>query len=131
MQDGSVESLIKRKYFCDKCGKVYLHKTSVAAHQRYECGQFPKFECPHCQRKFHQRAQILISAMGQLTQRFVCSQCSRSYKNKGTLVSHQRFECGKSPQFQCPYCDRALSQKSSLKTHIIARHKDLITKVST
>lgn len=31
--------------------------------------------------------------------KFVCN-CGRTYKSKGSLTDHQRWECGKSPTFQ-------------------------------
>ncbi|XP_073978112.1 uncharacterized protein isoform X2 [Rhodnius prolixus] len=37
-------------------------------------------------------------------QRFGCQQCNRYYKSKEGLYNHQKYECGKSPQFQCPQC---------------------------
>ncbi|XP_026684856.1 longitudinals lacking protein, isoforms A/B/D/L-like [Diaphorina citri] len=35
-------------YACDVCGKVYQHKQTLDRHKKDECGQEPKFECPHC-----------------------------------------------------------------------------------
>lgn len=35
---------------------------------------------------------------------FTCPDCGRMYKLKSSLRNHQKWECGKEPQFQCPYC---------------------------
>ncbi|XP_071634180.1 uncharacterized protein [Temnothorax longispinosus] len=35
---------------------------------------------------------------------FACSRCGRSYKSKYTLQRHEQLECGKEPQFKCPFC---------------------------
>lgn len=53
---------------------------------------------------------------------FECTTCKRRYKNKGTLVCHQRYECEKEPQFACSYCPYKAKQKSVLKTHVLLKH---------
>ncbi|XP_039284595.1 zinc finger and BTB domain-containing protein 17 isoform X5 [Nilaparvata lugens] len=50
----------KKPFHCDRCGKAYSHKSSVFNHQNYECGQLPKFECPHCYKKFHRKGTEII-----------------------------------------------------------------------
>lgn len=42
----------------------------------------------------------------------------RSYKHKASLRTHQRFECGKEPQFKCPFCRYSAKRKTSLKKHL-------------
>ena len=53
---------------------------------------------------------------------FPCTACGKVYQWKKTLLRHVRHECGKEPQFQCPYCPQRTTQKNSLKNHIRARH---------
>lgn len=36
------------EYACLSCGKVYLHRSSLSHHTRFECGKEPQFACPHC-----------------------------------------------------------------------------------
>ncbi|RZF39418.1 hypothetical protein LSTR_LSTR000939 [Laodelphax striatellus] len=54
--------------------------------------------------------------------KFVCSVCGKGYKYKNNMKQHQRMECGKEPQFQCPHCDKKTHQKGSLKRHIYTMH---------
>ncbi|CAB0016851.1 unnamed protein product, partial [Nesidiocoris tenuis] len=54
----------------------------------------------------------------------VCK-CGKSYKAKGSLARHRKYECGKEPQFQCPYCPHRSKLKEHLKTHIVAKHVEL------
>ncbi|XP_044736750.1 zinc finger protein 626-like [Chrysoperla carnea] len=35
---------------------------------------------------------------------FKCGQCSKMYKYRMNLVSHQKYECGKPRSFKCPHC---------------------------
>lgn len=55
---------------------------------------------------------------------FVCNDCGKRYKYKNGLSQHQRLECGKEPQFQCPYCDKRCHRKASVKSHIYSIHID-------
>ncbi|CAG5097777.1 Similar to lola: Longitudinals lacking protein [Cotesia congregata] len=44
--------------------------------------------------------------------------CGRSYKAKGTLLTHLRYECGQAPRFMCAYCGFITSFKSNLRRHL-------------
>lgn len=55
---------------------------------------------------------------------FKCPGCSKSYWYKKTMLRHLRLECGKEPQFQCPYCSHRAKQKNHLVKHVASRHKD-------
>lgn len=56
---------------------------------------------------------------------FKCSHCSRSYKLKSSLRNHQKWECGKEPQFKCSYCDYRAKQKMHMARHMERMHKDI------
>lgn len=51
--------------------------------------------------------------------RFHCNRCSKSYMRNAHLHRHQKYECGKEPQFQCPFCNKRCKIKSNLTQHII------------
>lgn len=55
--------------------------------------------------------------------KFRCENCGRCYKHKFLLARHQRYECGKEPQFACHFCDYKASYKQRLRTHMAMRHK--------
>lgn len=59
-----------------------------------------------------------------LRQCFQCN-CGKWYSNRATLNRHQRYECGKEPMFECPYCPKKCKRKSNLSSHIRIRHKDV------
>ncbi|KAG8308298.1 hypothetical protein J6590_002387 [Homalodisca vitripennis] len=50
---------------------------------------------------------------------FTCDRCHRSYLRNAHLHRHQKYECGKEPQFQCPFCNKRCKIKSNLTQHII------------
>ena len=59
---------------------------------------------------------------GDELRKYVCT-CGRTYKSKGSMVDHQRWECGKDPTFQCPYCDYCAKRKKHLRRHVVCVHK--------
>ncbi|XP_020288351.1 zinc finger protein 629-like [Pseudomyrmex gracilis] len=40
-----------------------------------------------------------------------CEKCGKGYQHRGTLLRHTRHECGKEPQFKCPYCLHRTKQR--------------------
>ncbi|KAL7295431.1 hypothetical protein TKK_0011311 [Trichogramma kaykai] len=55
---------------------------------------------------------------------FSCSACGRVYKLKSSLRNHQKWECGKEPQFQCPHCVYRAKQKMHISRHMERMHKE-------
>lgn len=56
---------------------------------------------------------------------FDCSVCGRIYKLKSSLRNHQKWECGKEPQFKCPYCVYKAKQKMHMARHMERMHKEV------
>lgn len=56
------------------------------------------------------------------TAKFRCDRCEKCYKHAQSLNTHKKYECGKDPQLQCPYCPYKSKLRSSMKTHIMAKH---------
>jgi hypothetical protein len=53
---------------------------------------------------------------------FPCNGCGNTYRHKRSLQKHVKLECGKEPQFHCPYCPVRMKQKGNLLKHIRKRH---------
>lgn len=57
-----------------------------------------------------------------------CPHCGKMYKHKRSLWLHKKYECGKEPQFCCPFCplSRRFTQKHNLDSHIRKHHSVLV-----
>lgn len=47
-----------RKFRCNRCYKLYLHKKTVLRHIRMECGKKPSFGCPLCSYQGYQKSHL-------------------------------------------------------------------------
>ncbi|CAG5097799.1 Similar to lola: Longitudinals lacking protein [Cotesia congregata] len=55
--------------------------------------------------------------------KYSCDDCGKSYTWKPSLTRHKREECGKDPQFSCPFCKIKIRRSGVLKRHLIHVHK--------
>lgn len=59
---------------------------------------------------------------------YPCDTCGKEYKWKGSLVQHQRKECGKDPQYKCHICSYCTHYNSPLRRHLRTVHKITLQK---
>lgn len=57
---------------------------------------------------------------------FPCDKCGRTYIRRDSLQRHLQWECGKEPQFQCPFCPQKCKRKTHQTRHIRRQHRDMI-----
>ncbi|XP_034185406.1 uncharacterized protein LOC117606608 isoform X19 [Osmia lignaria lignaria] len=55
-------------------------------------------------------------------ERYACPKCERSYRHLHHMQRHCRYECGRPPRFQCPYCGMRSKQSNNVYKHIRAKH---------
>lgn len=53
---------------------------------------------------------------------YQCDKCQKMYKRRKGLAQHQKYECGKEPQFGCSYCVFKTKRKENLKQHMVKKH---------
>ena len=56
----------------------------------------------------------LLDPKGQ----FRCERCNNVYSHRKSLVRHVRQECGKEPQFQCPFCNHRAKLHCNMLKHM-------------
>ncbi|XP_049841131.1 longitudinals lacking protein, isoforms A/B/D/L-like [Schistocerca gregaria] len=52
-----------------------------------------------------------------------CRVCGKVYKYNRNLTKHLKYECGKEPQFCCPYCPARYTQNGTLRKHLEKHHQ--------
>ncbi|XP_043284406.1 longitudinals lacking protein, isoforms A/B/D/L isoform X31 [Venturia canescens] len=63
-----------------------------------------------------------MKSKSPLSRRFPCTNCSSVFKQRRSLVTHVRYECGQPPRFKCPYCDMVSKKTSNVTKHIRRKH---------
>lgn len=76
----------------------------------------PKFEGVSNQMKYFPPLTLEQSKMYQ------CSKCNKSYKYDQSLRMHQRYQCGKEPQFKCNVCPYRTYLKGNMSKHCLRMH---------
>lgn len=55
--------------------------------------------------------------------KYPCSNCTSVFRQKRSLHTHLRYECGQPPRFKCPYCDLISKKTSNVQKHIRRKHE--------
>ncbi|KAK3915456.1 Longitudinals lacking protein, isoforms F/I/K/T [Frankliniella fusca] len=63
---------------------------------------------------------------GSVQEKYRCLKCGKEYRWKQSLMLHLRQECGKEPQFQCPYCQHRSKRRGNLKGHVLRSHPEQV-----
>lgn len=53
---------------------------------------------------------------------YTCPNCHKVYNARKNLARHINSECGKEPQYACPYCDYKNYRRNELKKHAKNKH---------
>ncbi|XP_023703638.1 longitudinals lacking protein, isoforms N/O/W/X/Y isoform X6 [Cryptotermes secundus] len=63
----------------------------------------------------------------QPQEKFACPLgCGKVYSQNKNLQYHMKYECGKEPRFQCPYCSHRTKRKNNLMLHISSQHSETL-----
>lgn len=56
-------------------------------------------------------------------EKHTCDQCHKSYRVRGSLQRHKKYECGRGPTQFCQFCPHTTKYRHDLKKHMLQRHK--------
>lgn len=118
----------KRKR-CEKCLKTFLKDSLLKNHN---CLGMPvksamsQFLCSQCSRNFSSKSQLLIHLKEHRGEDvFYCKICNKPFLHEYLLKRHKVVHSDKKP-YKCRVCKVEFSWISSLRTHIMTKHKDKI-----
>ncbi|XP_073345242.1 uncharacterized protein [Pagrus major] len=113
---------------CAQCGWRFKNDTDLISHQRVHTRERP-YLCADCGRTFSQNSNLLrhlnfVHSESRNEKRHSCTQCEKSFKEKGALKKHQRTKhLNELFRHPCPYCGKMVSAST------MARHKLMHTGV--
>lgn len=58
---------------------------------------------------------------------YICPNCQKVYNARKNLARHVNSECGKEPQYSCPYCEYKNYRRNEIKKHAKNKHHLLFT----
>uniref|UniRef100_A0A6P7FM78 Zinc finger protein 425-like n=1 Tax=Diabrotica virgifera virgifera TaxID=50390 RepID=A0A6P7FM78_DIAVI len=91
------------------------------------------YKCPNCNKGYSTKGSMkfhtLFRCLNKLKLRssYECSNCNKRYTTKAIMKFHMHFRCLNKGQFRCKLCKHACSSKGDLKSHIVHKHKLLIS----
>ncbi|RZB39183.1 hypothetical protein BDFB_000070 [Asbolus verrucosus] len=109
----------KSRAFCPNCNKSFKNMKTMKYHMSRDCGSLKSYVCDicmyACKRKF---------ALDRHIRRRHLENCPRVYSHYTSRSRHLKYECGKSPTFECNinFCPYVAKRKGHLKTHMIRKH---------
>lgn len=86
----------KANFTCHICGKHIPCQSNLQNHMRVHTGERP----------------------------YSCLYCGKGFKLKGHMTEHLRTHTGEKP-FSCHICDKSFNRGSTLRKHVLARHKEV------
>ncbi|XP_068990534.1 protein tramtrack, beta isoform isoform X5 [Neodiprion pinetum] len=111
---------------CPKCPSVFNRKPNLKKHLRYECGQEPRFICPYYFPPAFDSGRLMFKNerghRNLYRTRHYCPKCGRSYSRKDHMNQHYKYECGRPPRYQCPYCPSLSKQPGNMYKHVRTKH---------
>ncbi|XP_076222205.1 uncharacterized protein LOC116434039 isoform X25 [Nomia melanderi] len=76
-----------------------------------------------------QRNRLYRTFVPNSTSKYPCSNCTSVFRQKRSLLTHLRYECGQPPRFKCPYCDLISKKTSNIQKHIRRKHEGSVVYV--
>ncbi|RZF39443.1 hypothetical protein LSTR_LSTR000964 [Laodelphax striatellus] len=70
-------------------------------------------------------ALAISSQQASSDKKHSCRNCGKVYALASSLYTHEKYQCGKEPQFKCPYCPHKTKLKGNLKAHIGFKHSNM------
>ncbi len=108
-------------FVCSICAKQFTRLASLEQHLGLHDPGLAQASCPECGAKFAWASTLRKHRQkmhGLSTTQHQCSNCSRLFKTKNHLKTHQARDHLKLRKHSCQVCDKAFFGKGELKDHV-------------
>lgn len=134
-QKDQIKVLIKdpeSKYVCQLCGKGFMLKIYLRAHERTHTNERP-YRCKICGKSFKQKSSLKmhIKTVHDVNKKpkvrtksaFECRTCGKTFRQAGRLTVHERTHSDRR-FYECEVCRLRFRQKRKLEAHLNNIHSD-------
>eukprot|EP00188_Purpureofilum_apyrenoidigerum_P000974 Plantae.Rhodophyta-Purpureofilum_apyrenoidigerum.ctg14959.p1 GENE.Plantae.Rhodophyta-Purpureofilum_apyrenoidigerum.ctg14959~~Plantae.Rhodophyta-Purpureofilum_apyrenoidigerum.ctg14959.p1 ORF type:complete len:329 (-),score=41.79 Plantae.Rhodophyta-Purpureofilum_apyrenoidigerum.ctg14959:516-1403(-) len=122
------ESGGRRSYECELCGMKFKRGYDVKRHTKSVHEKRKDCICPFCRKGFsqtgHLNEHVRVSHVGSA---LACLECDKTFGAQSKLDRHVRSVHLNLRQFKCDMCPKEYKDKSALKHHLIASHKECMS----
>ncbi|XP_050415180.1 zinc finger protein 7 [Patella vulgata] len=109
-------------FTCKFCSKSFDENTELIRHQVDHVISDYGFLC-ECGKRFKQSFNFTRHRRIHSGERkHVCEECGKAFNEKGDLIRHGFVHTGHHYKFQCPHCQKKLTNRPNLKYHIKVAH---------
>ncbi|XP_072767133.1 uncharacterized protein [Anoplolepis gracilipes] len=99
--------------------EVFLAAQEVAHQAQRDSQGMKDFSSSLLRSNIDHRDRSFVSSIT----RYPCGSCPSVFRQKKSLITHLRYECGQPPRFKCPYCDLISKKSSNIQKHIRRKHE--------
>ncbi|KAF7386695.1 hypothetical protein HZH66_011147 [Vespula vulgaris] len=117
MDHGIYTSCCRKKFLCPKCPSTFGYKHDLNRHLSYECGQAPRFQCPHCRYRTKQRHNVYSHVRNKHKKRDVYAVDVIKIQNvqEESKVDMKCSSGGWKKEFRCPKCPKVHQAQNTNK----------------
>lgn len=115
-------------YRCHICNLIFTKKTVLTwhlkTHESKSAQDRGNFDCHICGKQIPCQSNLQNHMRVHTGERpYSCDFCGKCFKLKGHMTEHIRTHTGEKP-FGCHMCDRSFNRGSTLRKHVLAKHKE-------